>query len=1168
MAQPFKGVLKIKSNCHTGADLLSYRCDRQPDRLAFTFLQDGRTESGSLTYGELARRSRAIAAQLQAIGAWGERVLLLYPPGLDYIAAFFGCLYAGAIAVPTYPPRNQRHAARLHAAVSIAIDSQAAIALTTTAILSQVQSLLANKISTNLKWLATDKIPFGLEDDWQEPVLNADTLAFLQYTSGSTGTPKGVAVSHGNLLHNAAVTYRMMEHSPDCTFVSWLPIYHDMGLIGGVLQPLYGGFPCIMMPPASFLNSPYSWLKAISDYRGTTSGGPNFAYDLCANKITAEQRASLDLGSWNVAFNGAEPIRQQTLERFAATFAECGFRSEAFYPCYGMAETTLMVSGVVKAAQPRTKTIQGPALEINHVVEATSEDEDVRTLVSCGQSIPDQQIAIVNPDKLTRCLPGEIGEIWVSGPSVAKGYWQRREETEQTFGACLSDTGEGPFLRTGDLGFLDKGELFITGRAKDLIIIRGRNLYPQDIELTAERSHSALRSSGTAAFAIEVENEERLVIVQELEFRQKPDIDEVIAAVRQAVGEAFEVQVYAVVLIKPGRIPKTSSGKIQRRATRAKFLAGELDVVGSNVLENGEAEENEISLNRELLLESNPSQRQQLLESYLQQKIALVLGLAPSQIQLEQSPISLGLDSVKVFELKTQIETDLGIAVSVAELFESSRITRLATQILEQLITPTSISAPHRYSREESIPLSFAQQRLWFLDRMRPGNPFYNVAIASQLNGRLNPAALKQSFNEIVRRHEALRTNFILVSGTPTQVIATAIDLELPIIDLRHLPESEREAEAQKLTTQEARKFFNLKEDILLRVTLLQLSETKYWLLLTVHHIVADGWSIGVLFRELSLLYNAFIQGKDSPLAELPIQYADYTFWQRHWLQPDLFESQLNYWKQRLENLPVLELPCDRPRPAIQTFQGRRQTVTLSESLTEGLKILSRQQDATLFMTLLAAFQTLLHGYAEQAEIVVGTDIANRQAMETQELIGFFVNQLVLRTNLAGNPTFEELLQRVRQTALAAYDRADLPFDKLVEKLNPERNLNRTPLFQVKLVLQNTPLFSLSLTGLTAKVWEVDTQTAKYDLLLNLTEIDGGLTGWLEYSTDLFTPIEIERLWAQFERLLSAIAAQPQARLNVFTQPLVADKMQALKATRLKKFQTVKRQAIETEVVR
>ncbi|HEY9858613.1 MAG TPA: fatty acyl-AMP ligase, partial [Candidatus Obscuribacterales bacterium] len=531
----------------TMVELLRERAFQQTNQRAFTFLADGETESDWLTYAEFDRRSRAIAAQLQALNLQGERALLLYPPGLDYLTAFFGCLYAGVVAVPAYPPRNARNTPRI---LSMVQDAEAAIALTASSFVEKIQSLLSEHTALDtLQWLTTDQLPDDLANDWREPTLTKDTLAFLQYTSGSTGTPKGVMVSHGNLLHNAATTYQYMGHSPESVFVSWLPAYHDMGLIGGILQPLYGGFPCVLMPPATFLQRPYRWLKAISDYGATTSGGPNFAYDLCVEKITPEQRQTLDLSSWKVAFNGAEPIRAETLERFAETFADCGFQPEAAYPCYGMAEATLMVSGVEATTAPNVQTVDAARLEENQVAIANPpfEQTNVSRWVSCGRSIPDQTVVIVQPDTCLSCAPDQVGEIWVSGSSVGKGYWNRSQETQETFQAYVADTGAGPFLRTGDLGFLHQGELYITGRAKDLIIVRGRNLYPQDLERSAERSHPSLRAGSGAAFTVAIAGEEHLVVVQELEFRQKPDTEAVIQAIRQAVSEEHEIQVYGVV---------------------------------------------------------------------------------------------------------------------------------------------------------------------------------------------------------------------------------------------------------------------------------------------------------------------------------------------------------------------------------------------------------------------------------------------------------------------------------------------------------------------------------------------------------------------------------------------------------------------------------------------
>ncbi|MBD2439005.1 fatty acyl-AMP ligase [Nostoc sp. FACHB-110] len=563
----------------TLVDLLRYRALHQPNQIAYTFLVDGETEEVSWTYRELDQQARAIASILQRSHTSGERALLLYPQGLEFIAAFFGCLYAGVIGVPAYPPRQNQSLFRLQAIVT---DADAKIVLTTSTILSNTTQQIAQTPELQgLQWIATDEIAVDIAQDWREPLINTDTLAFLQYTSGSTGTPKGVMVSHENVLYNQKMIKQAMQHTEETIFVGWLPLFHDMGLIGNMLQPLYLGIPCILMSPVAFLQRPVRWLQAVSRFHATTSGGPNFAYELCVNKITAEQKAGLDLSSWQVAFNGAEPIRAETMEKFATAFAECGFRANAFYPCYGMAETTLIVTGGLTSAVPVLKTVRTDLLEKNLVLSPSGENELVQTLVGCGQNILAQQIVIADPDTLNSCQDNEVGEIWVSGANVTQGYWNKAQQTQDSFQAYLADTGAGPFLRTGDLGFMDNGELYVTGRLKDLIIIGGRNHYPQDIELTAERSHSALRPGCGAAFAININGVEKLVIAYEVErqYIRNLNVNEIAANVRQAVSEQYDVQVYALVLLKTASIPKTTSGKIQRHACAKGFLAGTLEAV-------------------------------------------------------------------------------------------------------------------------------------------------------------------------------------------------------------------------------------------------------------------------------------------------------------------------------------------------------------------------------------------------------------------------------------------------------------------------------------------------------------------------------------------------------------------------------------------------------------
>jgi len=592
-------VNQTTAKASTLVELLRARALQQPEQQLYTYLDDGEIEAAHLTLAALDLRARGIATLLQSYGASGERALLLYPAGLEFIPAFFGCLYAGVVAVPMPPPNMAQPQRTLPRLRTIANDAQPMLVLTTSSILSKVEGLFTQAPELQkMRWLATDKAVSSAAGDWRNPGVGSNTLALLQYTSGSTAVPRGAMVSHGNLLANSAHVSQAFEVTSDAVSVTWLPVFHDMGLTNGIVQPVYGGRRCVLMPPQSFLQRPVRWLQAVSRYKATVSGGPNFAYELCARKITPEQRSGLDLSNWKVAYNGAEPVRAETLKRFAATFVSCGFRPNVFYPCYGLAEATLIVSGGLVEDEPILCTTQVAALEHNGIVETFDRQENIRTLVGCGHAMPDTKIAIVHPESLTACAQDEVGEIWVSGLSVTQGYWNWPEETELTFHCYLADTGEGPFLRTGDLGFLRDGELFVTGRLKDLIIIGGRNLYPHDIELTVEESHPVVRPGCCVAFPVDVADEERLIIAAEVMERRyrtadrcqqaaemgshptrRPSLDTeaVSRAIRRAVAEEHDVRVHAVVLLRAGSIPKTPSGKIQRRVCEARFLDGSLD---------------------------------------------------------------------------------------------------------------------------------------------------------------------------------------------------------------------------------------------------------------------------------------------------------------------------------------------------------------------------------------------------------------------------------------------------------------------------------------------------------------------------------------------------------------------------------------------------------------
>ncbi|AUX39888.1 beta-ketoacyl synthase [Sorangium cellulosum] len=569
----------------TVGEVLLRRASLDPHGRAYLYLIDGEREGAQLTYSALDQRARAIGARLHREVGPGGRALLLYPSGLDFIEGFLGCLYAGVIAVPAYPPEPGRVNRTLPRLKAILNDARPAAILTT----HELEQAMAQPLSEareldGVRWFATDRMESAPPEAWTPPVLSPDALAFLQYTSGSTSAPKGVMVSHGGLLHTLADMDVDFGHGPDSVMVTWLPTFHDMGLIYGLLLPLFIGFPCVLMSPSSFLGRPVRWLKALSRYGGTHTAAPNFAFTLCTKKVSEQERAQLDLSRLKVALNAAEPIRRATVERFTELFAPCGLRPEAMCAGYGLAEFTLKVTTQRRDELPTFARLDAAALESHRVVDAKEGGPVGRHVAGCGRPALDTRIEIVHPETLRRCGPNEVGEIWLAGTSCAQGYWNLPEASAATFQAFLADSGEGPFLRTGDLGFLRDGELFITGRDKDLIIIRGRNHYPQDIEQTAEGAHPALRSGCSAAFSVEVDEREYVAVVAEV-YAEAPieDADAVAQAIRNAVIEQHEVPVHAVALLKARSIPKTSSGKIQRRACRLGFQQGELDEIARAV---------------------------------------------------------------------------------------------------------------------------------------------------------------------------------------------------------------------------------------------------------------------------------------------------------------------------------------------------------------------------------------------------------------------------------------------------------------------------------------------------------------------------------------------------------------------------------------------------------
>ncbi len=724
----------------TVSERLRYRAEHQQDKRAFTFLVDGENEQAHLTYGQLDKQARAIAVRLRELGMEGERALLLFPPGLEFITAFFGCLYAGTIAVPAYPPKRNRNMGRIQA---IAEDAQAKIALTVGRDLEKTMGMLddAPKLK-ELTWLATDTLDNSQADQWQFPNIDSESLAFLQYTSGSTGTPKGVMLTHGNLMHNSALISYSFETTRSGRGVFWLPMYHDMGLIGGILQPMYIGTPNILMSPMSFLQKPYRWLRAISKSGAAISGGPNFAYDLCVRKITAEQKAKLDLSHWHLAFNGAEPVRAETIDRFCEAFEPCGFRREAFYPCYGMAEATLIFTGGLRDQLPIVRTIDNEALGNDQAIDADPDSAHSRELVSSGNCLPDQELLIVDPKSKHRLSDGTIGEIWAAGPSVAHGYFNRPEVTVETFQAKLSN-GAGPYLRTGDLGFVRDNELFVTGRLKDMIIVRGANRYPQDIEATVASAHPRILLGGVAAFVTEIDGNERLVVVAEASRDSKQSWESVTNAIRREVSDEHELPVDAIALIRRGTMRKTSSGKIQRHACRDGFADGSL-LEMHRWMSWDDTSEPEDKTQTGTTTVATPTAEKPTLASgqfnartaeIVMKQVQAIGKERAKHLSLESNIAHLGLDSLERIEIVAALEETFGgrFPEEVLPEMETCREVVLAveqylgTEPRKQAATIKGDIPSHYFTFGEMPEYRQLQQSMQLLQSTGLPNPFFNV---------------------------------------------------------------------------------------------------------------------------------------------------------------------------------------------------------------------------------------------------------------------------------------------------------------------------------------------------------------------------------------------------------------------------------------------------------
>jgi acyl-CoA synthetase (AMP-forming)/AMP-acid ligase II len=1112
-------------------DVLLERQQLQPAQIAYTYLLDGETQEQAITYGELAAKARAIGVQLQERFPPGSHVLLLYPPGLDFITGFFGCLCAGAVAVPVYPPdpsRLERSLSRLRAIVD---DAAPMAALTTSPLLQMAGPLITGDPRfSKIAWIASDLVDPALGETLAIPSAPPGSIAFLQYTSGTTSTPKGVMLTHANLLANFEAIYRCFGNSKESSGFIWLPSYHDMGLIGGILAPLWGGNPMTLMSPLDFLQRPVRWLQAISRVRATVSGGPNFAYDLCVKKVTPEERAALDLSCWQLAFTGAEPVRAGTLDAFADCFAPAGFQRRAFYPCYGLAEATLLVSGGAPFTAPRVLSLNPDALARHEVIDQPGTAPGARQLVSCGRSTPGHTTLVVNPATLTPLPDGQVGEIWVSGPSIATGYWQKPEENERTFQARASD-GRGPFLRTGDLGFLCDGELYVTGRLKDVVIVRGRNFYPQDIELSIEASHPAVRPGCTAVFALEGGATERAAAVVEVrrDFARGADAAarwaELVAAIRTAVARDNDLALEVVAFVPPGSVPKTSSGKIQRSACREALLGGTLEVLSQSTgASPGEAG---TTVTREHLVQRPAAERLTLLLPALCAELAARLGVRESEIDADLSPVALGLDSLRGVELAGWIEERFELSLSGFGALWDQSVRQLAAELAGRLDEAPVRRAPRGPTAGE-LPPSSAQQRLWLLHQLDPSSAAYHVPAAVSIEGPLDPEALQRSLLLVIERQASLRT--VLREDAAARLVQEVrpAEVTLPCVDLAALPESEREAGLRERELALGRQPFDLAEGPLFRAELVRLGAERHVLLLVAHHAVADGWSMALVVRELGALYPAIAAGKPSPLPPLRTTYADFALEDA---ERTPSEETLAFWRTYLDGAPpITELPTDRPRPAASSTEGGRVSLRLASDTVEAVRGWGRRRGATPFITLLTSLGIALHRWTGQRDFVLGTVVVDRTRQELQSIVGDFTNYLPLRCQFVPEASASAVLDATRASVRATSAHAGCPFQRIVKAIAPERGLSHNQLYNVGFVLHDyaVPRDLQVGSDLRMSLRMVDNASVELDLLFEAAFTPEGLSLDCKYRIDLFEERTIAQLIERIAAVLRQLAADPE----------------------------------------
>ncbi|MEV0681657.1 amino acid adenylation domain-containing protein [Actinosynnema sp. NPDC050436] len=1082
--------------------------ERRPDDVAYRHLSDTvPADVSTITYSRLAQAVADTAATFTPFGP-GARVVLALQPGLDYVTAFLACLSARVVAVPLQPRAGLRTATTGLSRHPLAVDCAAAAALT----------------EDGLVELDTADHP------GPDPV---DGVAFLQYTSGSTGTPKGVVVTHANLAHNLDAIRDGMSIGPDDRVLVWLPPYHDMGLIGGILEPLWAGVPATLMSPQAFARRPLAWPEAVAEHGATVSGGPNFAFDMCVDRTTPAQRAALDLSRWQVAFTGSEPVRPATLRRFAEAFAPAGFRPEALYPCYGLAESTLIVSGGRRG--------QG-------LTTARHPDEGVE-LAGCGTALGGQQVRVVDPETGADVPPGRTGEVLVRGGSVTSGYWNRPEATHQAF------TADG-WLRTGDLGLFVDGALCVHGRRKDSVIIRGRNLFPEDVEEAVRAAAADLRGTSVAAFGVDTADGERLVVVVEVA-TGRDDTDESRAAlagtVRAAVTAATGVNPASVALIRRGGLPRTTSGKVRRGATKAGYLGGALRLlVEDRAAAGGDGAALPPMLTARSVRALDRGERVAALLAALRAWLATATGVPAHRVDPSRSTVEAGIDSLLLAQLQGDLAHRLGVRLPAAALAGAGSLDELAELLADLVADPAAGTYPGSVDTDtigagavdtgsvavEAAVLTAAQNAAWYQEQVHRGTTVNVLSRAFRARERIDVPVLEATLRLLAERHPALRTAVVVAGGVPTGRLLPSTELRVAVVESSAWSESDVDDRLR----QEALTPFDLATRPLLRAVVLRRPDGDL-LVLTAHHAAIDLWSASLLLAEFDTAHRAVTSGTRPDLPPVPA------------LPPpdvaDLARSR-RWWRDALgTEHPVPALPTDRTLTAGAASATGLVSRRLSDLPADAVHDLAARLGVSPFSLLLAAWKAVLRNHdpagAATAPITVGAPASNRTRPGSRAVVGFLANPLPLRTEVAGDLPFAELAARVHDAVLAALDHQGAPFSAVVEETGASRPDGRNPLFDSLFVLHQPPGFaphgtaelalglggaSFDLGTLVLRTLPLPPPDSPVDVTLEVALGAQGTAVVVKYARDVFADPTGASLLDEYIAALRAVVADPGVHVD------------------------------------